>query len=398
MDEIIGREQELGLIDLFVAPGGDRPRSLLLEGEAGSGKTTLWLAGCDAARAAGARVLTARPLEAETGFAFAGIADLLAEATMSIEELPEPQARALRVALLLAPAGDMPADERAVGLGVLGILRRLAADTPVVLAVDDIQWLDAPSARALTFAAHRLGVEAVGLLLALRLEEQSRLVFEPERALPGLRRIRLAPLALEEVHRLVRSRLGRSFSRPTLREIHSTSGGNPLFALELARALENNAPDHQAGERIPVPKSLRDLVGARIVELPEETQQVLLVAAALADPTLDIVLTAAGGEAMPALETAIAAEVVEIDGGPFASPILCSPPPRTKRRGQVAGATRTPSWRVSPASPRSERATSPSPPGDRTQLSPASWTTQRAPRAHGVRRWSRPSSRSSPRT
>ena len=326
MDGIIGREQERGIIDAFVAPDSDRPNSLLLEGEAGSGKTTLWLAGCDAARAAGACVLTARPLQAETGFAFAGIADLLAGATMSIEELPEPQARALRVALLLAPAGDMPADERAVGLGVLGILRHLAADTPVVVAVDDIQWLDAPSARALTFAAHRLDAEAVGLLLALRLEEKSRLVFEPERSLPGLRRIRLAPLALEDVHRLVRSRLGRSFSRPTLREIHSTSGGNPLFALELARAFENDAPDHQAGERIPVPKSLRDLVGARIVELPEETRHILLVAAALAEPTLDIVLTAAGGDAMPALETAIAAEVVELDGGRvrFTHPLLAA--------------------------------------------------------------------------
>ena len=165
MDEIIGRKQELGTVEAFVARQDDRPASLLLEGEAGSGKTTLWLGGCEAARSAGARVLVARPLQAETGFAFAGIADLLTEATEVIAELPEPQERALRVALLLEPAGKSPADERAVGLGLLGVLQRLALAEPVIVAVDDIQWLDAPSARVLMFAAHRLDAADVGFLL-----------------------------------------------------------------------------------------------------------------------------------------------------------------------------------------------------------------------------------------
>ena len=287
MDEIIGREQELGTVEAFVARQDDRPASLLLQGEAGSGKTTLWLAGCEAARSAGARVLVARPLQAETGFAFAGIADLLNETTELIAELPDPQERALRVALLLESAGESPADERAVGLGLLGVLQRLALAEPVIVAVDDIQWLDAPSARVLMFAAHRLDAADVGFLLALRLEERSRLVIDPERALPGLTRIQVSPLALEDVHHLIQSRLGRILSPPTLREIHATSGGNPLFALELVRALPDDSTDRRSGARLVVPKSLRDLVGARISELPDETREVLLLASALADPALE---------------------------------------------------------------------------------------------------------------
>jgi DNA-binding CsgD family transcriptional regulator len=323
---IIGREQELGAVEAFVAGQDDRPASLLIEGEAGSGKTTLWLAGCEAARSAGDRVLVARPLQAETGFAFAGIADLLTETTEVIAELPDPQERALRVALLLESAGESPADERAVGLGLLGVLQRLALVEPVVVAVDDIQWLDGPSARVLMFAAHRLDAAEVGFLITLRLEERSRLAIDPERALPRLTRIRVPPLAPEDVHHLIRARLGRILSPPTLREIHATSGGNPLFALELARALPADSTDRRSGGRIVVPKSLRDLVGARISELPDETRDVLLLASALADPALDVVSTAAGADAKRALEPAVAAEVVELDHGRvrFTHPLLAA--------------------------------------------------------------------------
>jgi len=326
VDEIIGRKQELGTVEAFVARQDDRPASLLLEGEAGSGKTTLWLGGCEAARSAGARVLVARPLQAETGFAFAGIADLLTEATEVIAELPEPQERALRVALLLEPAGKSPADERAVGLGLLGVLQRLALAEPVIVAVDDIQWLDAPSARVLMFAAHRLDAADVGFLLALRPEERSRLAIDPERALPRLTRIQVSPLALEDVHHLIQSRLGRILSPPMLREIHATSGGNPLFALELVRALPDDSTDRGTGARLVVPKSLRDLVGARISELPDGTRKVLLLVSALADPALDVVSTATSANARRALEPAVAGEVVELDDGRvrFTHPLLAA--------------------------------------------------------------------------
>ena len=140
--------------------------------------------------------------------------------------------------------------------------------TRVLVAVDDVQWLDAPSARAIAFAAHRLETAPVGLLVALRLEETSRLPIDPERTLPALTRLRVGPLALEDVHRLIRSRLGRTLSRPTLQEVHATSGGNPLYALELARTVVDDPDGHAPGARLVVPTSLRDLVGARIAAAP----------------------------------------------------------------------------------------------------------------------------------
>ena len=326
MDEIIGREEHLDALGAFVERAGEEPQSLLLEGEPGTGKTTLWLAGCETARAAGARVLTARPLEAETGFAFAAIADLLADAHEALEDLPEPQARALRVALLLTPAGESPADERAVGRGLLGLLERLATTTRVLVAVDDVQWLDAPSARAIAFAAHRLETAPVGLLVALRLEETSRLPIDPERTLPALTRLRVGPLALEDVHRLIRSRLGRTLSRPTLQEVHATSGGNPLYALELARTVVDDPGGHAPGARLVVPASLRDLVGARIAALPAATRGALLAAAALADPVLEIVSAATGGDGAQTLEAAVLADVVQIDDARarFTHPLLAA--------------------------------------------------------------------------
>ena len=323
--EVIGRTHELGVVEAFVARVQAEPASLAFEGEAGSGKTTLWLAACELARSAGARVLSARPLEAETGFAYAGIADLLADATEPIAELPEPQARALRVALLLEPSGEVSADERAVGLGLLGVLCRLATQQPVVLAVDDLQWLDAPSARALGFAARRLDDEPVGVLVTIRDGPRSRLALEPVRAFPALDRVRVEALPLEDVHRLVRSRLGITLSRPVLREVHRASAGNPLFALELARAVVRGEGPGSPG-RLGVPRSLGELVGARIAALPAGTRRALAVAAALADPAVEIVSEAIGADAVARLDPAVAGEVVELDGRHvhFTHPLLAA--------------------------------------------------------------------------
>ena len=126
-------------------------------------------------------------------------------------------------------------DERAVSLGFLGVLRVLAQARPVLVAVDDLQWLDHASTRVLLFAARRLA-ERVGFLLAM-----------PRRRAAGSRSRRsrcsritpssgVEPLGLEDVHAIVQQRLGLSLSRPTLRSVHETSAGNPFFALELARA------------------------------------------------------------------------------------------------------------------------------------------------------------------
>src|SRR3954454_805864 len=142
-EELIGRETELDSIGAFLDGTRVQPGALVLEGEAGAGKTALWLAGLGLARERGFRVLEARPAEAEAKLAFAALADLL-EGVLDdvLPSLPAPQRGALRVALLSERPGPEALDERAVGMVLLGSLRAVAAAGPVVVAIDDVQWLD----------------------------------------------------------------------------------------------------------------------------------------------------------------------------------------------------------------------------------------------------------------
>src|SRR3954454_8372722 len=147
-EELIGRETELDSIGAFLDGTRVQPGALVLEGEAGAGKTALWLAALELASERGIRVLEGRPAEAEAKLAFAGLADLL-EGVLDdvLQALPEPQGAALRVALLHERPGPDALDERAVGMGLLGSLRALGASGPVIVAVDDVQWLGAGPAR-----------------------------------------------------------------------------------------------------------------------------------------------------------------------------------------------------------------------------------------------------------
>jgi predicted ATPase len=120
----------------------------LFEGEAGIGKTTLWRAGVERARELGCQVLEARPASAERELSYAALGDLLAGMQDEIGGLPAPQRRALRIALVLEEADGEPADKRAIAAAVRELLRRLSAEAPLVVALDDIQWLDPPSAGA----------------------------------------------------------------------------------------------------------------------------------------------------------------------------------------------------------------------------------------------------------
>ena len=166
---IVGREVELASVHAFVEGVSERSAALVLEGEAGMGKTTLWNAAVEHAEERGATVLRARPSESETALSFAGVFDLLDPVLeRALEPLPPPQRRALSRALVLEDDEGPPPDPRAVGVAVLSVLRGLAAAEPVVVAVDDVQWLDTASSGALSFAACRLDSEHVGVLLARR--------------------------------------------------------------------------------------------------------------------------------------------------------------------------------------------------------------------------------------
>ena len=314
---IVGREDELAALTQFLS-GDDWPRTLLLEGHAGSGKTTLWEHAVEAAHGR-FHVLVARPLETEAKLAHSGVGDLLDGVHAAFDELPAPQAYALRAALLLEVPGPGGVDQRGVALGFLGVLRTLAAERPVLVAVDDLQWLDPASSRVLLSAARRLSEEHVVLLLALRESERPKLGFTPERDLPAFGRLAVGGLSLEQLHHLVQDRLGIVLPRPALRTIHRTAAGNPLFALELGRALQEG---HAAG----VPDSLHELVVARVAAVPPETRAALLAGAALADPTLALIGAVIGGDGAAALGPAVGAELVTVASGRvrFTHPLLAA--------------------------------------------------------------------------
>jgi DNA-binding CsgD family transcriptional regulator len=322
---VVGREQELDTLCEFVTSSREGAGAFVLAGEAGIGKTTLWLAGLRAARGQGVRVLMARPAAAERDLAYTGLSDLLEEVIGQVlPALPAPRRRALEVALLLVDAEHRAPDPRGVGVGALTALRALAESGPLLLAVDDVQWLDGSSSAALEFALRRLEDTPVSLLLARRQGESGP---SPERALPAERieTLELGPLSLGATHRLLRERLGRSFPRPTLVRVHELSGGNPFFALELACALERAGATPGPGEPFPVPETLEALVHDRLAALPEGVRPILLAAAAMAEPTLPS-LTSEWPDAAIVLEPALRSGVVGLEGERvrFSHPLLAS--------------------------------------------------------------------------
>jgi DNA-binding CsgD family transcriptional regulator len=320
---IVGRDAELDSVHSFLDRDPEGPAALVLEGPAGIGKSTIWLAGVEAARERGSCVLVSRPAELERGLAHAGLGDLFDEVLERVlPELSPPRRRALEVALLVEDASP-DADPRTLGVAVRSALEALAAETPVVLAVDDVQWLDPSSASVLTFALRRMGEQPVHVLLARRIGERAA-PSELESALETdrIERLPVGPLSLGALHTLLRARLGRTFSRPSLLRVHETSGGNPFYALELARAVGANVDPTQP---LRVPETLEGLVRARLDELPPATRESLLLAVAVGRPLADE-LFASLDVAEHALDPALAARVIERTDGTirFAHPLLAS--------------------------------------------------------------------------
>jgi predicted ATPase len=166
---VVGRDAELGSIDAFVDDVPRGPTALVLAGEAGIGKTILWEAGVEAARRRYGRVLTCRGVEAEAALSFSGLSQLLTPVLAeTLESLAPPRRRALEVALLLVEPGEVGPDAHAIGLAVLDVLRAVAGRGPIVVALDDVQWLDPASAGALRIALRRVHEEPLGVFITVR--------------------------------------------------------------------------------------------------------------------------------------------------------------------------------------------------------------------------------------
>jgi len=234
---------------------------------------------------------------------------------------------ALEVALLLAEPGDAPPEPLAIGLALLDVLHALAADRPVLVAVDDLQWLDASSAAVLQVALRRLREERVGLLATLREDaDTTRSAVLGAMREERLRQLSLTPLSLGALHHLLRGRLGFDFARRDLVRLQEVSGGNPFFALELGRELLRTGRHPVPGERVHVPRNLHELLGGRLTRFPDRAAEVLLFAAALARPTLEVLSAACGARIAEALDEAAGEGVLEVDGSDvrFVHPLLSS--------------------------------------------------------------------------
>jgi DNA-binding CsgD family transcriptional regulator len=328
----IGREEEVGAVEEFLGCLSDGPRALLLSGEPGIGKTAVWELGVAEAERRFGRVLTCRGIEAEASLSFAALSELLGPVLDAVAPaLLAPRRRALEVALLVSEPGGSPPDGHAIGLAVLDVLRALAEEGPLVVALDDVQWLDPSSAVALRLALRRLRDEPVGMLATIRLTPEPPMAAELERVFQGerLARLSIGPLPLTALHKLLRDRVGLDLARPDIRRVWEATAGNPFFALELGRELaRTGARPSQTGVVVRLPESLRELLGGRMGRLPAETTDVMLMVSALARPTVEVLVAADGDRerVLRALETAVGEGVVELDESQvrFEHPLLAS--------------------------------------------------------------------------
>ncbi|HEY1687537.1 MAG TPA: AAA family ATPase [Solirubrobacteraceae bacterium] len=362
----MGRDDELALVERFLTEAAGGPAGLLIEGDAGIGKTTIWRVAVRFAAEGGWRVLAAHGTGTEVRLAYAGLADLLVDVEDDVlDKIPAPQRAALGAALLRDFGGANHApDPRAVATGLLSTLELLAGERPLLVAIDDLQWLDASTMDALRFAVRRIG-GPIGVLAAsrpsdgeaalesnLQLREASRLarvsvvplrdeqiermlVAETERALTADTDRALATdtdrvLATDtdrvltaDTDRALTADTDRVLTAPLLARIVEIAGGNPFVALELAQTLKRDA----FKQPIALPASLRELVDARLSALEPDVRETVLYAAMLARPDVGQVQRALGErDAEALLGDAELAGIVTLDGARilFSHPLLAT--------------------------------------------------------------------------
>ena len=266
---LLGRERERARVDaLLEAAKRGRTGVLVLAGEPGIGKTALLDDAC--AGAAGMRVLRVTGVEAEATLSFAGLDALLRPLAGLLSRLDDPQERALRVALALLEGAEP--DPLAVNAGTLAVLAEASAERPLLVAVDDVHWLDRPSAAALAFAARRLEGEELAFLVSTRSRDAS--AFDH-----GFERIELQALAREDARDLLALRQ-EPLPSGAVERMLDLAAGNPLALLELPAAFASSASGHGATPT----ERVRRAFAARFESLPVLSRKALLLAAAEPDP------------------------------------------------------------------------------------------------------------------
>ncbi|HUA45739.1 MAG TPA: LuxR C-terminal-related transcriptional regulator [Solirubrobacteraceae bacterium] len=257
---LIGRDPEQRLIEGLIDDArAGASAALLIRGEAGIGKTALLE---HAAGSPGLLTLRCTGVESEHDLTFAGLEQLLRPLRGLVDRLPDPQAAALSGAL--GVSGERVEDRLLLGLATLSLLAEATADGALLCIVDDLQWVDGPSAQTLLFAARRLGAEGVVMLFAVR--DDPAAWFEA----PGLQQLTLSPLSEAAARQVLASSRGANLTLDAQRRLLGQAGGNPLALLELP------AQDAAGTEASGLEAAFR----ARVMALPVETRRLLLLAAA----------------------------------------------------------------------------------------------------------------------
>jgi DNA-binding CsgD family transcriptional regulator len=278
---MLGRTAERALIDgLLTGARAGRSDALVLTGEPGIGKTTLIQHAVQQAQ--GMQVLSARGYEDESEIPFAGLADLLRPVLGVLDELPAPQAAALRSALALGP--PVAGDRFTVCAATVGILAAAAESSPLLIVVDDLQWLDASSREAVLFAGRRLHADGIALLLATR---------DPADA-AGLRypQVELSGLSVEDVDELCRATLTVA-PAGTGERLHAATAGNPLGVIELCRERPEFIEDGVTAPFVAPGSRIERALRGRLAELGDDTRRALVLAAAAVGGDIATLLAAA---------------------------------------------------------------------------------------------------------
>jgi DNA-binding CsgD family transcriptional regulator len=298
VDLLVGRQHELAVIGAFLEAAGTGGATLLLTGEPGVGKTALLDAAAVAGSGAGLRVLQGGGVAAENEVGFAGLHQLLHPVLEDLDRVPAPSRAALDVALGLRPGPD-PAPMQVLH-GCLALLGEVAARTPLLLLVDDVQLLDGASRTVLGFVGRRVGGHRIGVLAATRAE------FGRSCQRSDFPRLEVAPLTDDEAMRL----LTRTFPHlpgRTLRSIAHDAQGSPLALLEFGAAAgspRSGGRRRSTGTTAGPSRDVLEFYAARVRALPTATRRLLLLAAVDASGTLAVLDAASGGEALGQLAAA----------------------------------------------------------------------------------------------
>ena len=322
---ILGRSRELQAMQAVLQRARDAPVALILDGEVGLGKTTLWRAAVEWASAAGFEVLTVTGAAAEMPLKWSGLAELLAGVDeTALAGLSAHHRRALEA---VATGADGPGgDERMIATAFRAVIEQMCSRRPVLLAVDDAQWLDEASKLVLGFAVRRVSGPLVVLAVYRRGEAGSHdQSWVAQRDPEALTRLTVEPMSLAAVHALLADRLDFTPPRPTMVRIHALSGGNPFYALELARGL----CEHPGADPAVLPPTLAGLVRDRVGELDPVTEQVAVTAAVGDEPTVELIAAATGHSPVELVDILLPLErrgMLNFDGNRirFAHPLIAA--------------------------------------------------------------------------